>query len=130
MARKEDLLAEAAELGIEGVDESTLNATLEKLIAERKEELEGSEAQPEDTEAAEAADVVEVAEDEAKESQEAPEPVFDLAQLRPYSESVFGCGWHVLVGARSAGFIPEGRVTKEQVRHGIDQYLNMPVEHG
>jgi len=55
------------------------------------------------------------------------EPVFTLDQLKPYAEQLFGVGFHVLVGAASLGTIPAGKVTKEQVANGIEQYLNTPI---
>ena len=105
---KKDLLAEAAALGIKGVDEGTLNRSLQELIDTAFVE------QAEEIETAGAVDV--------------EEPTFTMEQLQPYADQLFGVGSHVLVGAQSAGTIPSGKMTKGQAQAGIDQYLNMPVE--
>lgn len=129
MARKDDLLAEAAALGIEGLDESFRNDVIQARIDAA--EAENAAATPDESaeEPAEeqAEDVAEEASDSVSDGASAPG--FTLEQLKPYAESLFGVGAHVLVGAASAGFIPtEGTVTKDEVAAGIDQYLNMPVE--
>ncbi len=134
---KEALLREAKALGIEGLDEESLNRTIQEAIDQAK--AESAEA-----DSPESVDASESAEDGAEEPAEAPSeevadpvsdeapvasvPTFQLDQLKPYSDALFGYGAHVLVGARSAGCIPDDPVTKEQVSAGVDQYLNMPVK--
>lgn len=118
---KQDLLDEAAELGIVGLDDSFTNTKIQTAINEAKVENAAAATDPGEDE-----EVVKEAVPVAAPSE--PEPLFELAQLRPYAERLFGVGEHVLVGAQSAGKIPQGRVTRAQVRNGIDQYLNMPVE--
>lgn len=114
MTNKQDLLAEAAALGITGVDEETLNRTLQELIDDANTEAAQSDDLPEIEETASVA-VME-------------EPTFTLEQLQPYAEQLFGVGGHVLIGAQSAGTIPAGKMTKGEAQAGIDQYLSMPVE--
>ncbi len=111
MTSKADLLAEAADLGITGVDQETLNRTIQELIDDAKAAVID---EPQDVEAVTVA--VET------------EPTFTLEQLQPYSEQLFGVPGQVLVGAQSAGTIPAGKMTKGQAQAGIDQYMAMPVE--
>ena len=107
MTRKDDLLAEAAGLGLV-LDDTFTNAKIQELIDSTFVE------QAEEIETAGAVDV--------------EEPTFTMEQLQPYADQLFGVGSHVLVGAQSAGTIPSGKMTKGQAQAGIDQYLNMPVE--
>ncbi len=116
MTRKDDLLETAAELGIEGLDDSFTNVKIQELI----DLAQAAGAGPDDPAAVEEAPVASAEE----------ESVFTLAQLQPYSEQLFGVGGQVLVGAVSAGCIPSGSFTKSQAQAGIDQYLKMPVEKG
>lgn len=118
---KQDLLDEAAALGIEGLDESFTNKKIQEAIDEARAEADESPEAPED-------EIVPVEEKVAEEPPVASESMFHIEQLRPYAEQLFGVGGHVIVGAVSAGFIPNGQVTKAQVAAGIDQYLNMPIE--
>lgn len=108
MTRKDDLLAEAAELGLD-LDDNFTNAKIQELI---------------DTHSA----FVEQAEIETAGAVDVEEPTFTMEQLQPYADQLFGVGSHVLVGAQSAGTIPSGKMTKGQAQAGIDQYLKMPVE--
>lgn len=123
---KQDLLDEAEALGIEGLDESNTNRQIQAAIDEALEAVEAPESFEVAVEEQEDPAPVEV----AVEAPEASEPTFALEQLMEHSEAIFGVGRQVLVGARSAGKIPSGPVTKEVARNGIDQYLNMPVEQG
>jgi hypothetical protein len=116
---KEDLLAEAAALGIEGLDETFTN----KMIQSQIDAVLMPGTTPEEPQLEFVAE--EVAEGEAVPV--AAEQVFTHAQLKPYVEQMFGVGVQVFVGAASAGLIPS-KATKAQVAHGIDQYLNMPVK--
>lgn len=119
---KADLLAEAAELGIEFPgDEVPTNKQIQAAIDEAKApEVVAEEPEP-DAPAEE-----EVVDEEVPE--EPSEPVFSIGQLKPYAEQLFGVGYHVLVGAQTAGCFPSGKVTKAEVAAGIEQYLNTPVE--
>jgi hypothetical protein len=120
---KEDLLAEAERLGIEGLDDSFTNKQIQKVIDEAKaaEETVDEPAVAEDEPEAEAVEV---------EAPVASEPVFEIRQFAPHAESLFGVGYHVLVGAQSAGCFPSGKITRDQARAGIERYLNMPIEQG
>lgn len=118
---KQDLLDEAEALGIEGLDDSFTNRMIQAEIDKARAELDSPEDPTEE-------DGHEDLESPVEEVVEQSEPVFTIAQLKPYAEGLFGVGYHVLVGAQSAGCFPPGKVTKDQVRHGIDQYLEMPVE--
>ena len=122
---KEDLLREAEDLGIEGLDESFTNKQIKALIEKAQD---APESAPEASSEPEAAVEGDDTEEEVSEAPVASEPVFDVKQFRPHAEQVFGVGYHVLVGAQSAGCFPAGKLTKDQIRAGIDQYLNMPVE--
>lgn len=127
---KSDLLAEAEALGIEGLDDSFTNKQIQSAIDAAQEAQDAPESDEEPiSEAAEAVEE-EVPSEEPPVAPEAAEATFAVAQLKPYAEQLFGVGYHVIVGAQSAGFLPAGRVTKAQVAAGIDQYLNMPVENG
>ena len=106
MTRKDDLLAEAAGLGLV-LDDNFTNAKIQELIDST---------------------FVEEAEIETAGAVDVEEPTFTMEQLQPYADQLFGVGSHVLVGAQSAGTIPSGKMTKGQAQAGIDQYLNMPVE--
>lgn len=106
MTRKDDLLAEAAGLGLV-LDDTFTNAKIQELIDST---------------------FVEEAEIETAGAVDVEEPTFTMEQLQPYADQLFGVGSHVLVGAQSAGTIPSGKMTKGQAQAGIDQYLNMPVE--
>lgn len=129
MARKDDLLEEAAALGIEGLNGDFRNDVIQARIDDARE-AQALQADEDGAEEPAEEQAEEVAEDAPAPVAASSEPVFTLAQLRAYSQTLFGCGEHVLVGARSAGCIPVDPVTKDQVRAGIDQYLNMPVEPG
>ena len=124
---KKDLLAEAAALGIKGVDEGTLNRSLQELIDTAKANAARADASEPVWE-----DIIPDS-DDAAEIETVPvtvkeEPTFTLEQLQPYAEELFGVGGHVLVGAQSAGTIPAGKMTKAEAQAGVDQYLSMPVE--
>jgi len=101
-------LAEAAELGLV-LDDTFTNAKIQELIDAHSSFVEEAEIE-----------TATVAVEE--------EPMFTMEQLQPYADQLFGVGSHVLVGAQSAGTIPNGKMTKGQAQAGIDQYLNMPVE--
>ena len=124
---KEDLLREAEALGIEGLDESFTNKQIKAQIEKAQD---ASESAPDPSDEPETAVEGDDTAEEVEGATVAPEPVFEIRQFRVYSEQVFGVGYHVLVGAQSAGCFPAGKVTKDQIRAGIDQYLNMPVEQG
>lgn len=121
---KEDLLAEAASLGIEGLDSEFTNKKIQAAIDAARAADDGFAEEPAE----------EQAEEVAEEQSDAPEPkkesTFTLEQLKPFSKRLFGVGSHVLVGAASAGTIPEGKVTRAQVASGVERYLNMPIEKG
>lgn len=106
MTKKDDLLEEAAGLGLV-LDDNFTNAKIQELIDST---------------------FVEEAEIETAGAVDVEEPTFTMEQLQPYADQLFGVGSHVLVGAQSAGTIPSGKMTKGQAQAGIDQYLNMPVE--
>ena len=57
-----------------------------------------------------------------------PEPAFPMADLMAYSEELFGVGGHVLVGARSGGFLGPDPVTRPECKKAIEAYLASPVE--
>ncbi len=122
---KQDLLDEASRLGIEGLDDEFTNKKIQASIDEARAALESAESAEDAEEATEEAPVVE---EVAEEPSEAPEPRFTLDQLKPFSERLFGVGYHVIVGAVSSGCISNGRVTKTEVASGIERYMNMPVE--
>lgn len=136
---KADLLSEAAELGVifPSDEEPPTNRVIQEAIdaanaAELAEELaeEAVEAEPEvESEEPVEAPAEEVAvEEEAVEVVSDEEPVFLVSQFKAHAEAIFGVGYHVLVGAVSAGLLPAGKVTKAQVAAGIEQYLNTPIE--
>lgn len=56
------------------------------------------------------------------------EPRFAMADLMDYSEELFGVGGHVLVGARSGGFLKPDPVTRSECRKAVNAYLASPVE--
>lgn len=124
---KKELLAEAESLGLSGLEESTnreIQAAIdEALVAEEFAASESAEVAVEEQEDPAPVEV-------AAEAPVASEPTFTLEQLMEYSQQLFGVGRQVLVGARSAGCIPSGAVTKDVAKNGIDQYLNMPVKQG
>jgi hypothetical protein len=121
---KEDLLREAAKLRIEGLDDTFTNKQIQRAIDEAPRASESPQTVEDAPEAPVEEQVVEVVE----ESPVAQETAFTLAQLKPHSVRLFGYGYHVIVGAVSAGCIPSGKVTRTQVRNGIDRYLKMPIE--
>ena len=56
------------------------------------------------------------------------EPKFQMADLMQYSEELFGVGGHVLVGARSGGFLGPDPVTRSECQKAVKSYLASPVE--
>ncbi len=121
---KEDLYREAAALGLD-LEGREPELTNREIQAEIDAALTGE--QQELVEVAAPEEVVEAVVEEA--APVPPEPTFALAQLKPYADQLFGVGYHVLVGAVSAGCIPAGgSATRDEWRAGIDQYLKMPVE--
>lgn len=128
---KADLIRDAEKLGIEGLDDSFTNKQIQNLIDEATAEASESDQEPSyEPEAAPVSEDSSEATEEVSEAPVASEPVFDIKQFRSYAEQVFGVGYHVLVGAQSAGCFPAGKLTKAQITAGIDQYLNMPVDQG
>ncbi|MDE0682698.1 MAG: hypothetical protein OXI63_07280 [Candidatus Poribacteria bacterium] len=57
-----------------------------------------------------------------------PEPTFRMDDLMNYSEELFGVGGHVLVGARSGGFLKADPVTRSECQKAVKAYLASPVE--
>lgn len=139
---KADLLSEAAELGVifPSDEEPPTNRVIQEAIdaanaaedAEEAGEVTTNVVQSEPEVESEVPEVpaeeVAVEEEAVEVAPEDQEPVFQVAQFKAHAESIFGVGYHVLVGAVSAGIIPAGKVTKAQVAAGIEQYLNTPVE--
>ena len=56
------------------------------------------------------------------------ETTFQMAEMMQYSEELFGVGGHVLVGARTGGFLGPDPVTRSQCQKAIEAYLASPVE--
>ena len=55
------------------------------------------------------------------------ESVFPLDELMEHAETLFGVGGHVLVGARSGGFLGPDPVSRPQVQRAVKEYLSSPV---
>ncbi len=119
---KEDLYREAAGLGLE-LEDGLTNREIQKAIDDFV--LTGVQSKAFEEPAAEQAEEV------VEEAAPVPsDPAFTLAQLKGYTEQLFGVGYHVLVGTEASGCIPGGLATRDEWRAGIDQYLKMPVEQG
>lgn len=56
------------------------------------------------------------------------ESTFPLEELIPHADELFGVGGHVLVGARSGGFLGPDPVTRPQVRDAVQEYLASPAD--